>query len=207
MLVKIINNDVSNLVFISNSKKENDFLLQNPDYLQTDFNFTEDLNLYEYDGTTFNLIDGWEQIKADELEAERIANLPTFEEAKQLAIDKLHDEYQMHYDEYLSQYPAREVATFPTKQNEAMAWNLDNTTPTPTIDAMVQNDPIKRTELLYAVIAKVNYLAVQEGEMVAKRDSIKACTTIEDLKAIEFWQLLLKKISVLSFPNIGINGI
>jgi len=183
MLVLINNNKVISKIIASQSK-ELEFLEKNPNYFQTDFNFKESIDLYEYDGTTFNLIDGWEQIKADRIEAERIASLPTFEEAQQLAIDELHDEYQKHYDDYLSQYPAREIATFATKQNEAMAWNLDNTTPTPTIDAMVQNDPIKRTELLYAVIAKVNYLATQEGEMVAKRDAIKACTTTEELEAI-----------------------
>ena len=185
MLVKVEDGIIISSIIISHIQTESNFLKDNPSYIKTDFNFTEDLNPYEYDGTTFNLIDGWEQIKVDRIEAERVANLPTFEEAKQLAIDELHDEYQKHYDDYLSQYPAREIATFTTKQNEAMAWNLDNTTPTPTIDAMVQDDSTKRAELLYAVLAKVNFLAVQEGQMVAKRDVIKACTTMEELEAIE----------------------
>jgi len=181
MLININNNTPVGKVNISNPKRKLEFLEQNPNYIESDFNFIEDLNLYEYNDTTFSLIDGWEQIKSHRLEAERVANLPTFEELQQSMITTLHRTFDDLYNNYLTSYPNAEIASFPTKQKEAMAWNLDNTTPTPTIDAMVQNNPTKRAELLYAVLAKVTYLAEQEGEMVAKRDAIKACENQNDL--------------------------
>ena len=110
---------------------------------------------------------------------------PTLDELKLSKIASLHAKYQAEYDKYLAQYPTREVATFPTKQAEATAYRLDPNAPTPTIDAIVGNDPVKRVEFIQSVIAKLDYLAMQEGEMVAKRDAIKACTTIEEVNAVE----------------------
>jgi len=65
MLVKIINNKIIGNINISNSSKEQDFLTNNPDYIKTDFDFVESLDLYEYDGTNFNLVSGWEAIKTE----------------------------------------------------------------------------------------------------------------------------------------------
>lgn len=71
MLFKIVNNRISGFISISDQDREASFLEEHPNYIKTDFNFTEPHDLYEYDGTTFHLIDGWEQIKA-EREAERM---------------------------------------------------------------------------------------------------------------------------------------
>jgi len=73
MLVKIINNKIIGNINISNSSKEQDFLTNNPDYIKTDFDFVESLDLYEYDGTNFNLVSGWEAIK-EEQEKEYLKN-------------------------------------------------------------------------------------------------------------------------------------
>jgi hypothetical protein len=100
-------------------------------------------------------------------------------------IQQLHNKYQAEYDAYLAQYPKREVATFATKQAEATAYTIDNTAPTPSIDAMVGGDATLKAELITAIMAKVAYLASQEGQMIAKRDAIKACETIEELEGIE----------------------
>ncbi len=122
----------------------------------------------------------------DIFEKEYRKNNPlTLDEAKVEKIKKLHEKYQREYDEYLSQYPKREVESFATKQSEAIAYRLDNTAPTSTIDAMCFGDETKRVELINAILEKIDYLASQEGLMLSKRDMIKACTTIEDVESVE----------------------
>jgi len=108
----------------------------------------------------------------------------TFAEQKQEKINQLHIKYQKMYDDYLAQYPRREVDSFAVKQAEATAYTLDNTTATPIIDAIVGNNATLKSAYITAVMAKVTALAQQEGKMVAIRDSIKACTTQAELDAI-----------------------
>jgi len=110
--------------------------------------------------------------------------LPTLDEQKQTKIKQLQDKYQSEYDAYLAQYPKREVDSFPVKQAEAIAYNLDNTAPTPVIDAIISKNGAAKDDYVASILIKVTALAAQEGEMVAIRDSIKACTTQDELDAI-----------------------
>jgi len=111
-------------------------------------------------------------------------NVKIFNEQKQDKINQLHTKYQKMYDDYLAQYPKREVDSFATKQAEATAYTIDNTASTPIIDAIVGNNATLKSAYITAVMAKVTALAQQEGQMVAIRDSIKACTTQSELDAI-----------------------
>jgi len=111
--------------------------------------------------------------------------LPTLDELKLEKIKHLQDKYQKEYDAYLAQYPKREVDSFPVKQAEAIAYNLDNTAPTPIIDAIVSKNGAAKDDYVASILTKVTALAAQEGEMVAIRDSIKACTIQDELDAIE----------------------
>jgi len=103
---------------------------------------------------------------------------------KQAKIKQLQDKYQQMYNDYLAQYPKREVDSFPVKQAEAIAYNLDNTAPTPVIDAIISKNGAAKDDYVASILIKVTALAAQEGEMVAIRDSIKACTTQDELDAI-----------------------
>jgi len=107
------------------------------------------------------------------------------EEAIADKISKLHAKYKREYDEYLSKYCSMEIVSFATKQKEAEAYEADNTAPTPRLSAMVGGDEDKRIELITSILDKLDYLAQREGVMVATRDAIKACTTIEELEEIE----------------------
>lgn len=192
MLVTIVKNKPSSPVTISNSAKEQEFLKNNPTYIQTDFKFTEDMSLYEYDGSTFSLVEDWETIKAEreaELEAQRLAqieaNKPTFEELQSKTITELHKEFDIQFDAYLARYPKAEIESFKDKANEAKAYMADNTAPTPYISSMVGGDETLRIEMINEVWAKVQYRAMLEGQMISKRDAIKACTAIEELALIE----------------------
>ena len=112
-------------------------------------------------------------------------NNAIFKENKQAKIKELQDKYQAEYDAYLSKYPKREVESFDDKKREALAYNADNNASTPLVDAMVGGDDDLRAEMLNAILSKVLYISSQEGIMVATRDAIKACTTQDDLDAIE----------------------
>ena len=99
-------------------------------------------------------------------------------------IERLHEEYDMFFENYLSKYPKGERESFPTKQAEAIAWRNNNNAPTPTITAMACGDSTKRQSLIDGILAKVDYIALQEGNMIFKREQIKACTTIEELEEL-----------------------
>ena len=111
---------------------------------------------------------------------------PTLDENKQAKIKQLQDKFQSQYDAYLASYPQAEVASFNDKKAEAIAYNLDSTAPTPIIDSILVGLGTSTTKADYvaSILAKVNYLAQQEGAMVAVRDAIKACTTQAELDAI-----------------------
>jgi hypothetical protein len=84
MLVSIDNNNkVNGVVNISNPEKEQEFLTANPSYMKTDFEFIETPDLYEYSGSTFNLVADWEQIKADR-EAEALTGVETINNVPQV---------------------------------------------------------------------------------------------------------------------------
>ena len=110
---------------------------------------------------------------------------PSLDSLKQTKIKELQNKYQSEYDAYLAQYPKREVESFDDKKKEALAYNADNSASTPLVDAMVGGDTDLRVEMLNAILAKVLHIAAQEGVMVATRDAIKACTTQDELDAIE----------------------
>lgn len=157
-----------------------------------DFDFVEDVSDYVYTGTTFTLVTNWEQIKADRVEAERIANLPSLEDAKQNAINAIHKKDDDMYDAYLAAYPKKEAVTFEPRNTEALAYSSDNTTPTPTIDAFINFDVNKvledeiarRVDHINSVLPKATFLARSAGMVVEARDAIKACVTLEELEIL-----------------------
>lgn len=113
-----------------------------------------------------------------------IAYVPTLDEKKQTKIKQLQDKFQSQYDTYLASYPQAEVASFDDKKKEAIAYNLDNTVPTPIIDSILVGLGDDKATYINSILAKVQYLAQQEGTMVKTRDAIKACTTQAELDAI-----------------------
>ena len=111
-------------------------------------------------------------------------NLEELVENKVAKIKELQDKFQADYDTYLASYPQAEVASFNDKQREAVAYNLDNTTPTPIIDSILARLGEDKATYIKSILDKVKFLAEREGEMVKTRDAIKACTTQADLDAI-----------------------
>lgn len=83
-----------------------------------------------------------------------------------------------------SKYTQDEVDTFITQQAEAIEYLKDNTAPTPILSMMSGGNETLRLGLIQAVLANIQEVAVAQGEMVLKRDAIKACTTQAELDAI-----------------------
>ena len=112
---------------------------------------------------------------------------PSLEELKQKKLDELKNNYQTWYENYLSKCPANERASFQEKAKEALAWSKDNNASTPILDAIIKGygNTLTKADFVQAILSKVTYLAKQEGGMVAKRDAIKAATTIDELNATD----------------------
>ena len=198
MLVNIINNKLVGYILISNSNKEQEFITNNPTYIKTDFLFAEDIDLYEYDeiNNSFNLILNWEAIKAErqaqaeaEIEAQRIASLPSLEDAIALKIKSLNEKVNEQYKAYLSKYPEIEIESFKNKANESALVIADNNialSQTPYLTKLTGNTTIEaRNSLAFAVDVKIQETAQLESYAVTKREEIKACKNIEDLELIE----------------------
>lgn len=83
-----------------------------------------------------------------------------------------------------AKYSKSEVESFLDKRNEAMAWRVDNTAPTPYVDSMSGGNETERVALLNAILAKVDAAAQLEAYVLSKRDAIEACTTQAELEAI-----------------------
>jgi len=111
---------------------------------------------------------------------------PTLDEQKQSKIKLLQNNYQSKYNAYLSKYPEAEIASFLTKQKEALAYQADNKAPTPVIDSIIKTLGGTKADYVAAIIAKINYLAEQQGAMIKVRNAIKACTTQADLDKIKW---------------------
>ena len=114
-----------------------------------------------------------------------LANKQLLDELKLEKIKALHVKADEAYQEYISNYPKAEVESFDTKAKEALAWEMDNSTATPFIDRLALQAGEDRVAYINDILVKVHYQADSEGAMIATRDAIKACTTQEELEAIQ----------------------
>ena len=111
-------------------------------------------------------------------------NADLLKEQKTEKIKLLQTAYQTMFDDFKNVYPAGERASFDDKKREALAWQADDTIPTPICDAISTASHIERVEYLNIIIAKVTFLAGQEGAMIKVRGSIKECLFVDELDAI-----------------------
>ena len=91
------------------------------------------------------------------------------------------------YAEYLRKYPDLEQNTFSQKANEAFKVKTNENTPlneTPFLTFLAGENLEARNALAQAVIAKVAYITKFESFCVEKRDAIKACNSIEEIRDI-----------------------
>lgn len=85
-------------------------------------------------------------------------------------------------------YPEFEIKTWPQQETESMAWNADNTSPTPMIDIMATARGIPRELYLSKTVAKVTIFREKSSNLVGQRqkysDQVAAATTPEQIAAI-----------------------
>jgi len=190
MLVQLdSDNRVNGYINISNSRLEDEFLANNPNYIRTNFNFIEDIHLYEYDtvNNTFNLVADWEAIKAQreaEAEAIRLANQPTLDDLKNIKIENLHAKFDAIYQDRLKKYSQVEQSTFPAQEEEYRAYIKDNTVATPTIDTISSSRGITKEELITRIGNNINERDTNVGQLQAAETLIKTTTTEEELEVV-----------------------
>lgn len=125
----------------------------------------------EYDGTSFVV---------------PVVVAKTIDELKAEKIKQLHTKFNTDYTNYLAQYPTIEIESFKDRGNEAKDYMLDNTTPTPLIDATLKvgYTEAQRVAEITAVDTKAKYILNLGGIARDTRDLINACTTQAELDAI-----------------------
>lgn len=111
---------------------------------------------------------------------------PTLEDLKkekQKALNLWHEAVTANMK---AKYTSAEIESFMDKRKEALAWRDNNTSPTPYVSAMVGGVEEARVSLLNAILAKVDAVAQAEMYVLMTRDVIEACTTKEEIDAVEF---------------------
>ncbi len=85
-------------------------------------------------------------------------------------------------------YPPSEVATWANQQTEILAWEKDNTSPTPYMDTMASARGVDRLELLQRTLRNVRSSLDKTAGLTGKRqrlrDQILAAETIADVQSV-----------------------
>jgi hypothetical protein len=100
-------------------------------------------------------------------------------------LKEVRKKYQNLIDKQKSNYADYEIDSFVDQRREWTAWSADDTTPTPIVDALAAGRGIDRLDLLAKIGNNVVAIAMMQGQQNALEDKIKACTTLEELEAIE----------------------
>lgn len=113
---------------------------------------------------------------------------PTLEEIKILKLGEINSAYNAATASLVATYPSTELLTFDKQEQEARAWDADNTTSTPLIDALALGRGIDKAELVRRIIAKADAFATATGYLTGQRqkyeDQLEAATTKEEIEAI-----------------------
>lgn len=109
----------------------------------------------------------------------------------QVKVDKLIEinfAYQQAIATLTPTYPDDERLTFDKQEQEARAWQADNSTSTPFVDALAVGRQMDKAELVDRIIAKADAFAIASGLLTGQRqryeDLLDAASTAEDVAAI-----------------------
>lgn len=109
----------------------------------------------------------------------------------QLKIEKLNEinaAYQQAIATLTPTYPDDERLTFDKQEQEARAWQADNSTSTPFVDALASGRQMDKAELVSRIIAKADAFAIASGSLTGQRqryeDLLDAAETAEEVEAI-----------------------
>lgn len=112
----------------------------------------------------------------------------TLEEAKARKLREINSAADRAISELTATYPDREISTFDKQESEARAYTADPTSPTPLLSALAGARGVTLDDLVKRVLVKADAFAVASGHIIGKRqaleDRLHACTTIEEVQAI-----------------------
>lgn len=113
---------------------------------------------------------------------------PTLDQAKRAQIAAINTDMEAAAAALTADYPPSEKLSWPIQEQEALAWQADNTTATPYIDALALERGIARVDYLQRTLAKVQQFRAASAQLIGKRqrleDQIKAATTLAAVQAI-----------------------
>ena len=129
-------------------------------------------------------------VQITDAEYQAIVNpTPTLDQVKATKIAEANHKAQAIADQLTAGYPEFEKTTWPDQQAEALAWDADNTKPTPYIDGLALQRGIDRVTYLQKTVAKVNAYRDAAQKLVGQRqkyvDQVNAAATREAVEAIQ----------------------
>lgn len=144
-----------------------------------------------WDGTDWILTpEKQDQLAQEELEAAKAAKLLEINNKAQAFIDALAN---------LNEVPDFEVRTWVKQAQEAYAWEVDNTAPTPTLDLIALGRGVDRVELITKALQKAKQFDVlvsyTAGVRQGYEDALKAASALVDIEAINSTYTLPEVIS------------
>ena len=104
---------------------------------------------------------------------------------KEYLLNRVLLKYQGIVNAVRNKYSEYEIESFTDQRNEWKLYIADNNAKTPIVDAIANARGISRDDLFTKIGNNVTAIAATQGEQNSKEDAIKACTTIEELEAIE----------------------
>ena len=120
-------------------------------------------------------------LTAEEIEAEADALRPGLIEANNAA-------YETAIEQMTADYPAAEIQTWERQRAEVIAWEADQSAPTPWIDMAAGARGLARDEYLARTLAKVTAFAQASAWLTGRRqgidDAIRAAKSPAELAAI-----------------------
>ena len=113
---------------------------------------------------------------------------PTIDELRAAKLDEINSTYNTATSSLVSTYPNTELLTFDKQEQEARAWDADNTAETPLVDMLALGRQMDKAELVRRILLKADAFALATGYLTGQRqryeDLLDAATTAEEIAAI-----------------------
>jgi hypothetical protein len=120
-----------------------------------------------------------------------ITLLPTLDESKEQKNSDLKQSQKAELETLLGVTAEGETDSFVVQENEARAWNSDNTIATPFIDALLSSRAIEsetKQSLVTLIIQKADAYAVAYATILGKfhrlTKQVETATTVEEIEAV-----------------------
>ena len=112
----------------------------------------------------------------------------SLEELKTNKLSEINNLYNIATESLVLTYPSTELLTFDKQEQEARAWQEDNSVETPLIDMLAAGRQIDKEELVRRIIVKADSFALITGYLTGQRqryeDLLEKVKTIEEIENI-----------------------